>query len=148
VQVNQGVLAGNGIISGAVTVGTGGGSGSFLAPGKGASTATRLSIQSALTFKSDGTYTWSLNTTKAEADQTSANGVVIEAGAQFDFVSVGNKALTPGTVFTAISNNSANPITGAFANLADGSTFTVGSNTLQASYEGGDGNDLALTVVP
>ena len=35
-----------------------------------------------------------------------------------------------------------------FVNLADGSTFTVGSNTFQASYEGGNGNDLTLTVVP
>ena len=26
--------------------------------------------------------------------------------------------------------------------------LTVGSNTFQANYEGGDGNDLTLTVVP
>ena len=25
---------------------------------------------------------------------------------------------------------------------------TIGSNAFQASYEGGDGNDLTLTVVP
>jgi len=53
-----------------------------------------------------------------------------------------------GTVFTAISNTSEAPISGTFFNLADGSTFTVGSNTFQATYEGGDGNDLTLTVVP
>ena len=53
-----------------------------------------------------------------------------------------------GKVFVAISNAAATPINGAFANLPDGSTFTVGSNTYQASYEGGDGNDLTLTVVP
>ena len=39
-------------------------------------------------------------------------------------------------------------ISGTFANLPDGSTFTVGRNTLQANYKGGDGNDLTLTVVP
>jgi hypothetical protein len=37
---------------------------------------------------------------------------------------------------------------GAFSNLADGSTLIVGNNAFQANYEGGDGNDLTLTVVP
>lgn len=45
------------------------------------------------------------------------------------------------------SGTAATPISGVFANLADGSTITAGSNTLQVSYEGGDGNDLTLTVV-
>jgi len=148
VQVTQGTLAGSGTISGAVTVGTGGGLGAFLAPGKGASEATTLTIQSALTFKVDGIYTYKLNTRRAEADQVIANGVTIDSGAQFSFVSVGNKTLTPGIVFTAISNTSSDPIAGNFANLPDGSTFTVGPNNYQASYEGGDGNDLTLTVVP
>ena len=77
-----------------------------------------------------------------------ANGVTIESGAQFSFKQLGNKQLTAGTVFTALDNTSANPITGTFANLPDGSTFTSGRNTYQASYEGSDGNDLTLTVVP
>ncbi len=148
VQVNQGILAGSGTISGAVTVGTGGGAGAFLAPGKGASEATTLTIQNALTFKADGIYTCSLNTKRAEADQVIANGVTIESGAQFKFVSVGNKTLTPGTVFTVIDNTSANLIRGTFANLPNGGTITVGNNNYQASYTGGDGNDLTLTVVP
>jgi hypothetical protein len=66
----------------------------------------------------------------------------------WDIVTVANKRLTPGTVFTAISNTSANPITGTFTNLPDDSTFTVGGNTYQVDYQGGDGNDLTLTVVP
>src|SRR5262249_4101192 len=139
VQVNQGTLAGSGTISGAVTVGTGGGAGAFLAPGKGGSEATTLTIQSALTFKADGIYTYKLNTKRAEADQVIANGVTIESGAQFRFVSVGNKTLMPGAVFTVISNTSSDPIAGNFANLPDGSTFTIGSNTYQVDYQGGDG---------
>ncbi len=75
-------------------------------------------------------------------------GTLQLSGAQFNFVPVANKRLTPGTVFTAISNTAATPIAGAFANLPDGSTFTVGRNTYQVSYSGGDGNDLTLTVVP
>lgn len=147
VQVNQGTLAGSGTVSGAVTVGTGGGLGAFLAPGKGASTATTFTIQSALTFKADAIYTCSVNTRRVEADQVIANGVTIENGAQFKFASVGNKTLTPGTVFIVISNTFSDPIAGNFANLPDDSTFTVGPNNFQVSYEGGDGNDLTLTVV-
>jgi hypothetical protein len=47
-----------------------------------------------------------------------------------------------------INNTAATPIAGTFSNLADGSTFTVGSNNYQVNYEGGTGNDLTLTVVP
>ena len=32
--------------------------------------------------------------------------------------------------------------------LTDDSTFTVGNNAYQVDYQGGDGNDLTLTVVP
>jgi hypothetical protein len=59
---------------------------------------------------------------------------------------VGNKPLTSGTVFAVIDNTSRKPISGAFANLADGTVLTVGRSQLKASYEGGDGNDLTLTV--
>jgi hypothetical protein len=69
-------------------------------------------------------------------------------GAQFSFADRGGLTLTPGTVFTVIDNTAATPISGTFSNLADGSTFTADGNTFQVSYEGGDGNDLALTVVP
>ena len=58
-------------------------------------------------------------------------------------------ALPAGPAFTAIGNTAGGqPDHGTFVNLADGSTITVGSNTFQANYEGGDGNDLTLTVVP
>jgi autotransporter-associated beta strand protein len=147
VSVEGGTLGGKGIIAGSTTVGTGSGTGAFLQPGKGASTATTLTIQNTLSFKSDGTYTWKLNTKKAKTDQVIANGVTVEAGAQFDLTTTGNKKLTAGKVFIAISNTAATPISGTFANLADGSTVSVGVNKLQVSYSGGDGNDLTLTVV-
>ena len=76
-----------------------------------------------------------------------ANGVTIESGAQFDLQTVANKKLTVGTVFTVIAHISTGSISGAFANLADGSTFTAGRNNFQVSYSGGDGNDLTFTVV-
>jgi hypothetical protein len=63
-------------------------------------------------------------------------------------LSGGSGTLPLGTVFTVISNTATTPITGTFDNLPDGSTITIGGNKLQADYEGGDGNDLILTVVP
>ena len=84
----------------------------------------------------------------ARADKVIAIGVTINTGAQFSFQDSQATTLPLGTVFTIIDNTAATSIAGTFVNLADGSTFTVGSNTFQASYAGGDGNDLTLTVVP
>jgi autotransporter-associated beta strand protein len=148
VQVDAGTLGGSGTIAGGVTVGTGSGPGASLETSVGMVKPSSLSIQSALTFKADSTYTFNLNTSRAKADKVIANGATIDSGAQFNFVAAGNKALTIGKRFVAISNTAAAPISGTFANLSDGSTFTAGPNTFQASYEGGDGNDLTLTVVP
>ncbi len=89
-----------------------------------------------------------LNSSKITADEVVANGVTISSGAQFAFADPGNATLPQGTVFTVINNSAATPIPGAFANLPDGSTFSNNGNTYQVNYEGGDGNDLTLTVVP
>jgi hypothetical protein len=77
-----------------------------------------------------------------------ANGVTIASGAQFNLVAKCRGKLKAGASFTVISNTASTPISGTFANLADGAILTVGNTKLQASYEGGDGNDLTLTVVP
>jgi autotransporter-associated beta strand protein len=146
VNVNAGTLGGQGTVTGPTTIGTGSGAGALLQPGVGASKPTTLSIQGLLTLKSDSTYAYKLNTNKAKADQVVANGVTIQSGAQFSFNAVANKRLQRGQIFTAISNTSASPISGTFANLPDGSTFTAGRNKFEVSYSGGDGNDLTLTV--
>jgi autotransporter-associated beta strand protein len=148
VQVNAGILGGKGIISGAVTLGTGTGAGGSLQPSVGMSRPVTITTESSVTFKADSTYIYKLSTQKAQADEVVANGVTIENGAEFNFTAVGNKRLPAGAVFTAISNTSATAISGTFANLADGSTLTAGRNKLLVSYSGGDGNDLTLTVVP
>ena len=89
-----------------------------------------------------------MNSSNATADEVVALGVTINSGAQFSFTDFGGNTLTPGTVFTVIDNTSAAPIAGTFSNLPNGSMFTVSGNTYQVNYEGGDGNDLTLTVVP
>jgi autotransporter-associated beta strand protein len=146
VQVNAGTLGGTGIISGAVTVATAT-SAATLLPGSATIPGT-LTMQSTLSFNARATYQFVMNSNIPAADKVVANGVTINRSAQFTFTDLGTAVLPTGTVFTVISNTSAKPIAGTFANLANRSTFTAGSNTFQVNYKGGDGNDLTLTVVP
>jgi autotransporter-associated beta strand protein len=148
VQVNRGRLGGRGTIAGDVTVGDGSGRGAALSPGNNAVTRGTLTIQSTLTFNPDATYNFWLNTSDVSADEVVALGVTINSGAQFSFADFGGGVLAPGTVFTVINNTAATPIAGTFSNLPDGSTFISNGNSYQVNYEGGDGNDLTLTVVP
>jgi autotransporter-associated beta strand protein len=149
VQVNGGTLGGSGIIAGTVTVGTGSGVGAVLAPAAGSKTQTTLTIQGALTLLADSTYKCSAKARSQEAltDTVVANGVTI-TGAKFSFRPKIKGTVQAGTVFTVVSNTSATPINGTFTNLADGAIVTTNGTNLQANYEGGDGNDLTLTVVP
>jgi hypothetical protein len=80
------------------------------------------------------------------ADLVVANGVTINE-AIIVLQAMTNHALQEGTVITLINNTAVTPISGTFLNLADGAIVNVNGNHLQANYEGGDGNDLTLTVV-
>ena len=144
VSVAGGKLAGSGIIAGPVTVASRSGHGASLEPNYGSLRGVTLTIQSLLAFQVGANYRAHLNTGTPEVV---ANGVIIESGAQLLLPSA-NRALPPGRVYTLISNTGATPIAGTFDNLPDGATITSGSNVLQASYEGGDGNDFTLTVLP
>ena len=148
VQVTGGTLGGNGSIGGSVTIGGGSGS-AALAPGAHPRNEATLAIQGTLTFQIGGTYLYTFKATgnNSEADEVIANGVTIAAGATLTVSGKTGVRLRVGTTFTVISNTAATPISGTFANLPDGSIITIRGNNLQASYEGGDGNDLTLTVV-
>ena len=147
VNVNTGTLAGSGIIAGVTTIGSG--TGAFLAPAAGGKKQSTLTIQSSLTFNSDATYTCTFKAkkNKAKTDLVVANGVTIN-GATLNLVGQSQGSLKQGLRLTLISNTSANPISGTFSNLPDGGIVTINGNNFQASYEGGDGNDLTLTLVP
>lgn len=146
VQVPGGNLTGNGTIAGAVTVGGDSRVIAVLAPGS--RQAATFTIQGSLTFAVSGNYDWSYtgNLRRVRFDQVLANGVVINSGTGFNFFPKGT--LQVGTVLIVISNTSASPIAGTFSNLADGAIITTNGGKFQANYEGGDGNDLTLTVVP
>ena len=146
VSVMAGTLGGTGKITGAVTIASGT-TPAIVAPGNGSKPGT-LTTLSTIAFNAHATYKIDLNSTTVTADKVAANGVTIVSGALVSIDDLGSFALTAGTVFTLINNSAATPIAGTFSNLADGSTLVVGSNTYLVSYEGGDGNDLTLTVVP
>jgi autotransporter-associated beta strand protein len=150
VNVQAGTLAGKGIISGAVTIGTGSGSGAFLAPAAGSNVPATLTTQSTVTFNADATYVYTFKAKRntARTDMVVADGITINSGAMIALSGQTQGRLTTGLTLTLIRNTSANPISGTFANLPDGGIVTVNGNHLQASYSGGDGNDLTLMVVP
>ena len=148
VHVNAGTLGGDGTIAGAVTFGTGSGTGAFLSPGKSSNQPGVFHILDMVTLDADAGYRCGINSDIASSDEAFVGGMNINSGARFLIRDAGKTQLTPGIVLTVINNTAATPISGAFSNLGDGSTITVGSNTYQVDYEGGDGNDLTLTVVP
>ena len=148
VQVNKGALGGTGQIAGPVIVGNGTDSGASLSPGLNSSIPAALSLQRTLTFRSLAAYKVTLDSATATADAVIAKGVTIESGAVAFINDIGTDTIALGTVFIIIGNTSASPIAGTFANLGDNSSFTLNGNNFLVSYEGGDGNDLTLTVVP
>lgn len=150
VVVDSGTLGGSGTISGPTTIGTGSGSGAVLAPAAAGMKPATLRLSDALTFQNDATYLWTLNNVKRKVnfDEVVANGVTIQTGAKFSVVQSVSGRLSQGLILTVIENTASTPIAGEFSNLADGSTLTIGINHLKVSYNGGDGNDLTLTVVP
>ena len=127
-----------------MTVGTSTATG-ILAPGVGTTSGT-LTALSRVTFAAASSYKVDANSTAGTADKLVAQGVTINTGAQFFFSDRGSGTLSSGTVLTLISNTATTAISGRFANLADGLTFTNAANTYRVSYHGGDGNDLTLTA--
>lgn len=150
VKINAGTLGGSGVITGALTIGTGTGAGATLAPAGGTRRQATLTTQSTLTFSANATYTYSFKAkgTKTRTDEIVAMGVTINPAATIVTQGTVQGALQAGLVLTAISNTSLTPINGTFSNLPDGAILTINGNNFQVSYEGGDGNDLTLTVVP
>jgi hypothetical protein len=151
VNVLSGVVGGTGVIGGTLTVGDGSSAPAYVTPGpeavgpEGGGIGV-LTIQKETTFKSNGIYEFQISSKARKADKLNAKGVAIESGATLDAFDRSNQVSPPGTRYFVINNTSQSAITGTFANLPDGATVTVGVNAFQANYEGGDGNDLTLTV--
>lgn len=54
----------------------------------------------------------------------------------------------PGTVFTLIDNDGSDPIVGTLSGLPQGASLVANGVTLYVDYQGGDGNDLAISTTP
>ncbi|HEY2711721.1 MAG TPA: autotransporter-associated beta strand repeat-containing protein [Chthoniobacterales bacterium] len=141
-------LGGPGGIAGSVTLGSAGGVGAFLQPNIYHGKPTTLTMRGSLTFNSGSGYSSQLYLAGPTADQVIANGVTINTGSSFSFPKANQEGVSLGSVFMLIRNASPSPIAGQFDNLPDGGIFIAGSNHFQANYEGGDGNDLTVTIVP
>ncbi len=117
-------------------------------PGGPGKTGT-LNITGALTLDSTSQYVFNLDSTGGGAgngaSEIIATSVTLEAGSLFTFNDIAGSqgTLTRGTEFIAFQT--ADGITGAFANLPNDSSFTVGQNTYEATYSP---DDLTITVVP
>ena len=150
IQVNAGTLGGSGTVLGPVIVGRGKGKGAVLAPAHGTSQPATFTIQNAVTFKGNAIYTYGLQAkaNQIRSDKVVAGGVTIESGATFSMRATIRGTLTPGTTLIAISNTGASPINGYLLATYRRRHRHRGITNFQASYEGGDGNDLTLTVVP
>jgi autotransporter-associated beta strand protein len=139
VSVTAGTLAGVGLTSGSVTVG----SGAFIAPGNSVGVFTTTSV---LSLTSGATYQLELNSSASTADKLVANGVSLN-GANLVAADLGNASSLPvGTTYVIIDNTSSSAVSGTFAGLAEGSFVTIGSIRFQITYQGGTGNDVVLTV--
>lgn len=150
VRVDAGQLGGNGFIAGPVTVGASDSVGAFLWLGAGEDRRSRtLTIGGPLSLTTNSTYHWNIFFQYLSGDTVVANGVSIEDNAFFLWSEHGFKRrrFPVGYVLNVITNTSATPITGTFANMPDGTIFLKRVNKFQVNYHGGDGNDLTLTVV-
>ena len=145
VRITKGTFGGTGTISGDLILET---TIATLEPGESRGVVGTLTTLHALSFAGDAAFNCDLDADTVRADEVVADGVMLGSAALLTLVPAGSSSLPLGTVFTLISNTSANPISGTFANLPDGGIVTVNGSNLQASYSGGDGNDLTLTVVP
>ena len=102
-----------------------------------------------LTFTSTGTYHVELNglTSCSGYDQMIVRGTNNLANATLN-VSTGFTTPVPiGQQFVIINNDGVDPIAGTFAGLPNGAMFSVGGIGFRINYNGGDGNDVVLTVV-
>ncbi|MBN8710899.1 MAG: autotransporter-associated beta strand repeat-containing protein [Verrucomicrobia bacterium] len=140
---NGATLSGSGSTSGNVTIETGGN----LAPGNSAG---QFTIGGALSLAADAVYQFELNGATRAADKVAANGISINAAADFSFTLLGGvSGLSIGNQFVILDNTGSGSISGTFSNLAAGSSFNAGNGLLfsvSSDGLGGYGNDLVLTI--
>ncbi|MEQ8854305.1 LamG-like jellyroll fold domain-containing protein [Gimesia sp.] len=156
-NVQDGVLKVEGTLATSeVIVATGatlGGSGSISAPVTINADATLVPGSSPgilstgdLTLDADADLNIEINGTTAgsEYDQIQVAGEIDLTGATLNISSSFTAAA--GDQFLLIDNDDVDAVTGNFAGLAEGTLFSFNGNQVYITYQGGDGNDVVLTV--
>lgn len=137
VTVNSGgTLKGKGTIGILTVTGT-------LAPGEspGCLTSGNLNLSSGtMQVEIAGT------TVCTEYDQQIVNGTVDITGATLSVAFLNGFTGANGNSFIIINNDGADAVTGEFTGIADGATVTLGGAQFVVDYQGGDGNDVVLTL--
>jgi autotransporter-associated beta strand protein len=147
-----GTLGGNGTISGLVTVN----GGATLAPGPTGNGSTGILNTGTLTLNSDSNFSLDLNGPLAgtDYDQVDVTGEVFIAGSNLLINTA--LGLAVGDQLFILENDGFDLITGTFAGLANGATFTQDGVTFQIFYNANGGaaplgpavgNDIELSVV-
>lgn len=148
-------LRGTGTV-GAVSVEEGGSETKTVAPGTTLATGTlhtgnfSLNDPPAAGYAGNhGVLSVRLNGTGAGAwDQVAVTGTVDITNATLDVVQWFTPAV--GNSWTIVSNDGADAVVGTFrvsgAPVPQGGTFVAGGRTFQMSYQGGDGNDVVITL--
>ncbi|WP_298867210.1 LamG-like jellyroll fold domain-containing protein, partial [uncultured Gimesia sp.] len=132
-------LGGSGTIDAPVTVNSGG----HLVPGS----SPGIINTGDLTLGAGAIFDIEIDGTQAgtEYDQIQVTGTVDVTGATLNLISAFTAAA--GNEFLLIDNDGTmDAVTGTFVGLAEGTLFTFNGNQVFISYEGGDGNDVVLTV--
>ncbi|MEO1438125.1 MAG: HYR domain-containing protein, partial [Bacteroidota bacterium] len=136
-HVNGGNLKGNGSVTGNMTV-----NGGNINPG---SSPGCFTINGNLNFTTGGTYFVEIDgdTPCLDHDQLIVNGNVNLTNGSLD----GVMTIQPSGQIVIISNNSINNVTGTFNGIPEGGTFFLGGDEFIVTYQGGDGNDVAITYL-
>ncbi|TAE77930.1 MAG: hypothetical protein EAZ65_04090 [Verrucomicrobia bacterium] len=91
----------------------------------------------------NATSTYRVRVNAGAADRLAVGGSVTLAGT-LDLIAP--PGLYAGSSFTTLDKTSTGAISGTFAGLAQGASFALGGYTWQISYNGGNGNDVVLSI--
>ncbi len=136
---NGGTLKGNGAV-GNVTVQSGGTVAPGLSPGCLSTGNIAYTSGSIYAVEIEGA------TVCTQYDQTQVTGTVSLGNATLDIQRLSTYTPTDATLFTIITNDGTDAVTGTFNGLAEGAKTTVDGVEYTVSYVGGDGNDVVLSA--
>jgi autotransporter-associated beta strand protein len=140
VQLNGGTLGGTGVVGQVISSGAG-------IKGIEPGSSTGILTTSNVLFNSLTVFAVELNgvTPSAVHNQLNVRGTVNLGNSRLD--PIPGMGMAAGQVFRIINNDGNEPIVGRFANLPEGGSMTASNGmSLRLTYQGGDGNDVVLTV--